>query len=72
MDSEILYIISGFIAGAIPVSIIFYVLIRIRRKKETGAERNERMEHKSNLKEQLKSVEEKRVEEKPGISKTKN
>jgi hypothetical protein len=60
-------------AGAIPVVIILGTLKRIRKKREVNAEKIDRKKHsKTDLYHNLKSVNEERVENKEGISKTNN
>ncbi|MFA0962834.1 hypothetical protein AB9P05_13610 [Roseivirga sp. BDSF3-8] len=56
-------IILAILAAAIPVVIIFFVIYRIRRKREDGTERQNR-KHANNPTEKLKSVKESRLEEK--------
>jgi hypothetical protein len=69
---DLLYIVLGFLAIAVPVTIIFLTLKYIRKKRESGVEKSDREHHdKSDLTDQLKSVKEERIEKK-GIDKTKN
>jgi len=69
----IILIVLGFMAGAIPVFIIFSTLKRMRKKRESQAEKTERHQKSDkDIYHNLKSVKEERVENKEGISKTKN
>lgn len=64
MENDILYFVLGILSGAVPVTIIFLTIMRIRKKRETGPERDSRHSRKKTLSEQLKSVEQERLEEK--------
>ncbi len=72
MDNTILYIILGLVAVAIPVTLIFLTLKKVREKRESSTEEKQReSKNPVDITEQLKSVKEERMEKK-GISKTKN